>query len=173
MFLTVDDEGWIFYLEMELKNDSTTVHSVDETQSPSSKPTTDLKPSTDPTLGSPITDPSTSHFTKSPPEKKKSPFSVRIKDPTINEKSKEESKSNQEEESSTDDNNDDGVYSMMKAVGDFFEEVEHDIADQYRGLPESFQLSQSRGLFSINRKGIMIIKVKVSYLEEGAAIQID
>ena len=67
-------------------------------------------------------------------------------------------------------------YAEIEAAREFFEsEVIPTIAERFSNsdLPKSFQLTKSKGTFSIQSKGIMIIEVKVTFLEEGDAIQID
>ena len=56
---------------------------------------------------------------------------------------------------------------------DFIKQHLFDKINQSDLITESFEFSKSQGIFSIDTKGIMIIKVKVSYLKEGDAIQVE
>ena len=150
---------------MESKTESTPTNSVDETQSISPTPS----PNSD---SPPFADPATPPFQKSSPEKKTSPFG-RKSDFSVNTINPNEEESKSKDEESVNDDDFDYIINVNKAVSNFFEEMTHEIIDQYnQSNQKSFQFSQSRGFFSLDSKGIMVIKVKASYLEERAAIQI-
>ena len=56
---------------------------------------------------------------------------------------------------------------------DFIKQHLFDKINQSDLIAESFEFSKSLGIFSINLKGIIIIKVKISYLKENDAIQVE
>ena len=62
------------------------------------------------------------------------------------------------------------------AVSECFDTIKQHLFDKINRsdlITKSFEFSKSQGIFSIDTKGIMIIKVKVSYLKEGDAIQVE
>ena len=72
------------------------------------------------------------------------------------------------------DNSDDDELTI--AVSECFDTIQQHLFDKINRsnlMKESFEFSKSQGIFSIDYKGIMIIKVQVSYLKEGDAIQVE
>ena len=71
------------------------------------------------------------------------------------------------------DSDEDELTIAVSECFDFIKQHLFDKINQSDLITESFEFSKSLGIFSINLKGIMIIKVKVSYLKEGDAFHVE